>query len=41
MYNLVSPRILIAVYKEMVRQTKECAFSSAPAIGTVPCTAWL
>lgn len=36
MYNSISPPTLIAVYKEMVRETKESAFSSAPGIGAVP-----
>lgn len=41
MYNLISPPTLIAVCREMVRETKEPAFSSAPGIDAVPCLSCL
>lgn len=41
MCNHVSPPTLIAICREMVRETKESAFGSAPGTDTVPCTSLL
>lgn len=40
MYNRVSPPTLIALCREVVRETKESALGAAPGADTVPCTSW-